>query len=512
MSDSWVRSQTKTASHRDEVLISRQSHPTAPLTDPNRLFVAYCQSNTMHVLLYVVDSLRADHLSTYGYSRETTPVVDSIGGDGIVFERCYTPATWTRSVASSIVTGRFPPTHQVELRDDTLPADLPTLAERFSGAGFDTACVTGMGNVSSSTGFGRGFDDMIEVYKKPEVLDKRELSSTEEEALHHESNDVVAYPRAEDLHHYLLEWLRDRREEDTFSLVWGIDPHDPYDPPKGADWFLEAPHDGWGRTREHLLEASSEVEFSRLRDLYDCCIRYWDREIGRLIDQFEEEGLYNDLVMAVVGDHGESFGERTNYGKPSFGHGNPPYEEQMRVPFILRTPERVSPDTDSESGQRRTQLVSLVDVGATLLDVAGCEFSDLDPVVGGVSQRPQTAGRDAVFARTRIESSRAMSAGVRTVDEKYIRITPPPVSVASLREHPLHFFRLRLQTDREQLYDLTSDPDETKNVAESVTDERKRLRKQLEKWEKRCESIETDRPGRLNDEQTERQLEALGYR
>lgn len=466
----------------------------------------------MHVLLYVVDSLRADHLSTYGYSRKTTPAVDRIGKDGVIYEQCYTPATWTRSVASSVVTSRFPPTHRVELRGDTLPNDLPTLAERFSAAGFKTACITGMSNVSSSTGFNRGFDDMIEVFKRPEVLNRRKLSSTEEEALQNESSDMVAYPRAEDLHHYLISWLKKYRGRDTFSLVWSIDPHDPYDPPEDADWFLNSTDDRWGRTRKDLRAASSESEFSQLRDLYDCCIRYWDREVGQLVDQLKQEGIYDDLVLAIVGDHGESFGERTIYGEPSSGHGNPPYDEQMRVPFILRTPDETSPNSDVATGQRREQLVSLVDVGPTLLDIANCEFPDQDPVVGGISQRMPTDSRDTVFARTRIESSRAMTVGIRTTDMKYIRITPPPVSWNSLREHPLHFVKSRFRTDQEQFYDLASDPNEADNVAEEMSDKYQQLRERLEEWEERCAAIESDRPGDLHDEQTESQLRALGYR
>jgi len=458
----------------------------------------------MHVLLYVVDSLRADHLSTYGHARETTPVVDDLATGGVVYERCYTPATWTRSVASSLVTGRFPPTHGVEFRNDTLPSGLPTLAERFSAAGFETSLVTGMGNVSASTGFGRGFDDVIEVYKKPEVLDRRELSSTEEEVLDEESADVVAYPRAEDLHHYLLEWLREHGSEDTFSMVWGIDPHDPYDPPADADWFLEDADAEWGRTRADLIDTSTDEEFARLRDLYDCCIRYWDREVGRLCDRLADEGLYEDFTLAIVGDHGESFGERRIYGNRSFGHGNPPYEEQMRVPFVVRTP--------ADRGERLDQLVSLVDIGATLLDLAGCEAPDPDPIVGGVSQQSPGAGREAVYARTRIERSRAVSTGIRTSDRKYIRITPPPVSLATFREHPLHFFKTRLQTDHEQLYDVASDPGETDNLARDEPGTARALRERLERWERRCAAIEVDRPGQLRDEQTKRQLEALGYR
>ncbi|MFB6198967.1 MAG: sulfatase, partial [Halobacteriaceae archaeon] len=297
----------------------------------------------MHFLLYVVDSLRADHLSCYGYDRETTPNLDDLADDGVRFNSCISPSTWTAPVAASLVSGWYPPAHGQERRGDVLPSSLPMIQEKFQAAGFETVLVTGMGHVSAATGYDRGFDEIVETYKQDSIIDKRTRSTTEQEQLYLEDAEIIAYPRAEDLNDQLMQWLAERESEDTFALVWAIDPHDPYDPPADAERFLsDAGRFGdLGRTRESAGNANTSQEFEHVKDLYDCEIRYWDQEFGSLIERIKQRGLYDDTTVAVLGDHGEAFGEQTwvdfpGYSRPLRSHGNPPFGNQVHVPLILK--------------------------------------------------------------------------------------------------------------------------------------------------------------------------------
>jgi arylsulfatase A-like enzyme len=459
----------------------------------------------MDVVLYIADTLRADHLSCYGYGRSTTTRIDDLATDGVRFERCFAPATWTRPVAASLLTGWYPPAHGTEGRGDTLPEDVPVIGDCFREAGFATACVTAMGNVSSATGFDRGFDDCIEVYKQPEVVRERRTTTSEREELRQSDTDLLAYPRAADLNGALFDWLDDHEDEDTFVLVWAIDPHMPYDPPADADWFLDPDYDGdpdLGREPGTLADAATAADFDRLRDLYDCCIRYLDAQVGALADWLRDRGRYDDAVIGFAGDHGESFGERTLVRNPIRGHSSAPYDEQIHVPFVLKTPDE--DEVGTEDGLR-----SLVDVPATLLDASGLDPALLDAQTRSGLSEP---GREQVFARTNITEASERYSGVRTADEKYIGIDPPPLGIESLRERPRRVVGLRLLAETEQLYDLATDPGERTNLATSSPGRCAEFRDRLEAWLAECKRADIGATGDLADRTTEEQLKALGYR
>ncbi|KAA9406601.1 hypothetical protein Har1131_07180 [Haloarcula sp. CBA1131] len=459
----------------------------------------------MDVILSVVDSLRADHVSAYGYDRATTPNLDTLAEEGRLFTRCFSPSTWTRPVASSLLTGRYPPAHGVETRSDGIPDGVPLLSEAFASAGFETLCVTSMGNVSSATGFDRGFDDVIEVYKHPEVLERRTTTTADRELLNTDQ-DILAYPKAEDLNRYLFEWFEEHEDEDTFVLLWAIDPHSPYDPPNEFSRFSGEfdGDDSFGRDQNTVNQASTPREFRRLENLYDDCINYWDDKLGELRSYLQSNRPADDSIVAVVGDHGEAFGERVLFRNPARGHNTIPHDEQTHVPFVLKT--------SSTDGGVHDEVVSLIDVPYTLLRAA-----DVDPEFlsgqGSVVWEPGVvSGHEFVFSRTQSRRRGPAFTSVRSMDRKLISIDPPDWSFENLKNHLREMVGYRFLVDGEMLYRVDEDPRETENRVSEDIETASELRAELDLWYQECRQLRADESNEFQNGVETEQLEALGYK
>ncbi|MFP3940334.1 MAG: sulfatase [Thermoanaerobaculia bacterium] len=293
-----------------------------------------------NVLLVSIDTLRQDHVSAYGYGRETTPALDRLADDGVVFLDARSTSSWTLPAHASVMTGRYPFEIGVETSEDALGPDVPVLAERFAGAGFATAGFASHVFLDASYGFDRGFG----------------------------TYEVVPDRRAGDLTDRALAWLaRERRP--FFLFLHYFDPHWNYDPPDGyAERFTAGPIDrSWGRLGKLLPFVGPDRQIpadgiEQLRALYDGEIRYADDQLGRLIEGLRSRGELERTVVAVFSDHGEEL-EEHGY----FGHGGTLYGEAVRVPLILHGPGRLP------AGRRVTGAVSLRGVPEALLTLAGLE-------------------------------------------------------------------------------------------------------------------------------------------
>jgi len=478
----------------------------------------------MNVILYVMDALRADHLSCYGYDRDISPNIDALANDGVRFEQCFSPATWTRPVASSLFTGLYPPAHGTETRNDLFSPSVQTLAERFQDAGYETVGITTMGNVSSEVGFDRGFDRFFDLYRNDEVISKRRTSTPTEEELKQEDVDRVALPRAEDITDTFKEWLVGRDDDRPFfAFAWSIEPHMPYDPPPEFNDFLDPEYNGnVDGERETLKSVESASDLAQLVGLYDGEIAYNDHCIGTLVDFLRETGYFDNTLFSLVGDHGDAFKE---HGRLTHGHA--PYDELMQVPWIVRTPSPVS-TADVADG-----LCSLIDVAPTLLDIA--TDGSLDPSVG-IQGRPAMPGgpsgpldREYVFSKTTSYDMQNTFYGVRSDNWKYIYIEQPaatPGNVLSTLRYvldkgiltdiiwnPGHYLNRYLYDENQLLFDLQSDPAETENLTDSHGDVRDRLQAEIDAWLEACEALNkstTDASGKIGAE-TKEQLRQLGY-
>lgn len=305
------------------------------------------------VVVVMIDALRADRLGAYGSGAGLTPNLDELAGQSVVFEEASPTSSWTRSSIASIFTGRYPVSHTVLDRKDVLPPRILTLAEVLeTHSDLWSFGITTNPNSSADIGFGQGFDH----YERPDRSQRRSYPE----------DDIGLIP-AETVTTTALDlWDDERRgeEQPAFAFIHYMDPHDPYMPNPGVldepepDGRYSGSRADLVRLRESPDAERTGADEARLWHLYDGEVRYTDQWIGRLIDGFRERGVFEDMLLIVTSDHGESFWE---HGKR--GHGQTLYRTLMHVPLMIKLP-----GMGPGEGRRVTTPVSLADVAPTVVD------------------------------------------------------------------------------------------------------------------------------------------------
>jgi len=321
-----------------------------------------------NVLIYLVDTLRADHTSLHGYERRTTPQLDTFAKDAVAFTRGTPQSSWTRPSVASLLTGTYPRTHGARDKCDVMRDGLPSLAKALHGNGYETHAFMSNDNCLPEWGIGGDFFNYAFVH--PSQHDRGMVDA------------AVA----------MLDAVTTRP---WFFYVHVMGPHNPYDPETNEDYVRFQPeddtrdreavhtllrsHGGTGLLRtarlllgvkppeqpEDTLPPLSDVMTEdRLKqliiDLYDGDIRCSDRQFGRMLSALKKRGLYDNTLILFLSDHGEEFWEHGNYY-----HGKTLFEEQLRVPFVVKLPD------NAFAGERREEVINLVDVAPTFLDVLG---------------------------------------------------------------------------------------------------------------------------------------------
>jgi len=401
----------------------------------------------LNILVLLQDTLRADHLSTYGYERTTSPALDAYARRGAVFERAYSQASKTRPSIPSLMTGLYPTATGVWDFNDALDERYVTLAEVLRSQGFVTASFVPNGNAGLYAGLQQGFDQLFDDY--PESAEK-------EERINGAGADTAAV-----IGDTLYSWLNANRNRNFFAYVHVVDPHGPYDPP--------APHDAWFREdagtgsavdpepRRHDPEWYTEpTDFGR-RALYDGEIRNNDDYVAELLSEMKKLDLLDDTLMVFVSDHGEHLGDHDLWE-----HHPPGYAQVLHVPLIMVFPGVVDPN------RRITENVQLVDVLPTVLELAGIasdflllQGDSLVPLLeggGGTQWEQRPVISDEVISRARGD-------------------TRPWGSIFVDRWHVLssqRFFDGREWKDpntdpatRLKIYDRIADPQETSALSEA---------------------------------------------
>jgi arylsulfatase len=363
----------------------------------------------MNIVLYVLDSLRADHVSAYGYERKTTPVLDRLAADGVLFENCIAPGTWTRPVASSILSGLYPSVHGTYVSNDAYQPPTTSLPVLLQKAGYDNFAAVS-GNMHSRAGFAKGFNSYVD------DIDQGVTSQAD--------NTNFAGTRGKEINNAFSSWLTDRDDTDDpfFAMLWSTGPHYPYAPPEGFREYVDGSYDGPADgTPECLSYLTTEDDVEQLVGLYDGEIRFNDYCIGELCDTLRDHGEYEDTLFIAIGDHGDGLGEHPGF----FGHGSmTPYEGLVHVPCIVRTPSGVS-------GARIEEQVSLVDLYPTITDLATdgecdevsreqTQGNSFAPAVDG----DDIDGSDYVYASAKNEERELMYRMIRSNSRKHISITP----------------------------------------------------------------------------------------
>lgn len=306
------------------------------------------------MLLVTIDTLRADHLGSYGFPLDSSPSLDALAGRAVVFERAIAAAPATGPSHASILTSRYVREHAVGFSNGaTRLADETTLAERFQNAGWKTAAFVSNAVLHPRMGLDRGFD----------VYDARLPSR--------EPVRAIAERRAEATTAGALGWLAAAGDAPVFLWVHYQDPHGPYTPPAPLEQRFHIPP-APGEQPLPLLEDDSGLggipayqaieglsRVSEYRERYVGEIFHVDRHLGRLLDAFASRSSGRGGIVLVTADHGESFGENDRW----LVHFHTTTPELAHVPMILSGPG-IAPG-------RREELVSHVDVMPTLLELAG---------------------------------------------------------------------------------------------------------------------------------------------
>lgn len=325
--------------------------------------LAEAAPGTPNVLVIVVDTLRADHVSFYGYSRPTTPNLARIAREGVVFDNAISTAPWTMPSHASMVTGRYPHEHGA-VGEDGLDDRLPTIAEAFRDRGFRTGAFSGNNlYFCRRAGFARGFlhfEDYF--YSLGDVLYRTVWGRI---VNHFIPSGVPAFAeipvreRAEQINERALRWIDSDRTHPFFVFLNYFDIHEPYLPEQPyRSRFSKVPNPGGliDMNHPHLTADQLQSEV----DAYDGAITYADEQIGRLFAELQKRGLDRNTIVVTTSDHGEAFGEHD-----LIAHRNALYRALIHVPLIYWEPGKIP------AGVRIDHPVTGASLPATLLELAG---------------------------------------------------------------------------------------------------------------------------------------------
>ncbi len=427
-----------------------------------------------NIVLYMIDTLRADHTPMYGYTRNTMPRLAEMTRDAVVFDRAYSTAARTRPATASALTGLYPSSHHARLGRGLEP-EVETLAETLRENGWSTLAYVANGNVfAPGFAFEQGFDQFQTVRGA-----RRDN-----------------HARTEEINELMLPMVRRYADEPFFLYVHAIDPHSPYDPPSGfAGRFRDPEYDGpvtVGKTSSRVLDriATTEADAEYVRALYDEDILYQDAMFAELIDTLEDMGVLDRTLVVVVADHGDEFMEHGGWE-----HGNRLFEEQIRVPFVVKLP-----GGDGATARRVGAPVSLADVPPTLLGLYG------------INAPARTQGRD--LSRAILDPTTEPPSDTLYVEEA---TNVPGGDLRTLLDGPWKLIRRATSIEDDpatvyQLFDLSKDPGET---TDQSSHERERAQEMRLELLRRSHALSTPlsdgtAPAAL-DERTRRQLQALGY-
>ncbi len=452
----------------------------------------------MNFLIIVLDTQRRDHLGCYGYPRDTSPVLDALAEEGVVFENCVTNTAHTMPTFTTMITGQGPQTHGIvstlyahpnepgQRLDDTTPV----LPEMMRDGGYLTAAFDNLHDFGCYPAwFARGYHWYVNTWA-PRAGHPSQV-------------------RADEINERLVPWLVANAKADPwFLFVHYWDPHQAYNQlepyrqihsggPQPERMEVEGrgyiPHWGWeDRLDEQALEKI---------DLYNGELTFVDDAIGNVLEVLKEAGVYDDTTVIVTADHGEDMQEHNS----PFEH-RVPYETTVGVPLIVRPADGVA----FEPGRRVSDLVGQIDLMPSVLEMAeveGPENMDGQSWASLLHTDAPTAGRQFLTGSVTKQDGLWMcpEVGVRTVEYKYLlRGTVayedghPPRVYASLGAPPWRGNAEKTPRDRveffnalprRELYDLRTDPFETVNVCEQNPD----VADELDEWVRKLAARKPER-------------------
>jgi len=426
-----------------------------------------------NVVLIIVDTLAARHLGVYGAANSPSPNIDSFARSSTVFEKAYSPSSWTKPAVASIFTGVMPSVHDVRSIDIDLNEDHPTLATRLKNIKIQSAGFISHTFISPEMGYGQGFDRYETLPFRGNV------------------HDVVSSKKITDLG---IDWLKENvttSKKPFFLFLHYFDPHNNYQHHESFDrssWYNGEIKPGMDiRDIRNRIPEMNDDDIKYIRDLYDEEIAFTDEQIGRFLKFLKDMNLSDRTLVVLTADHGEEF---LNHG--AIGHSRTLYDELIHVPLIVRLPAK---------GQaRRVEAnVTTLDILPTVMDLFGI---DKDPQLQGVSLKETLIDSNAtppardIISEVDFRSRFIKSNKIAAIRGDYKLVLDKPTSTFEL---------FNLKSDPREIENIVSvDTVRVAEMGKVITDYKDKYQQNDEALFKRKKKIES------TPEEVE-QLESLGY-
>ena len=440
-------------------------------------------------LVYIlIDTQRADSFEPFGGegSAAVTPTFDALTKDSIVFSRAYNQENWTKPSVATILSGLYPVTHDTSGEEETVPDAVEMLAEHMQKQGLKTGAFIANGYIATDFGFNQGWDHYTNFL--------REKKNSSAKGVYREA----------------IQWVKENAKQPFFLYVQTIDPHVPWNvADKYTAHYYEGKYKGpigpsMGGAEQHEYSGSDKLtddDLKWIHALYNGEVTYHDEHMGKLIDTLREVGVLDDTLLVISNDHGE---ELQDHGK--MGHRHTLYDELIRSPLLMRFPERLP------AGEQYDEIVELVDMAPTILDIMGMPPSEVhegNSLVPLIERQPLEHPR---YAISEYEYNSRYNALDIEDDEKGLHARSVIVGNWKMwRDHREH----------KELFNVGEDPEEKNNLlgkapialrltdiylAEGLANPSKKARLLNRVSKKQFEAGKVEIKGELR-----KQLEALGY-
>jgi arylsulfatase A-like enzyme len=455
-----------------------------------------------NVVLLSLDTVRADHLSLYGYSRETTPHLSALAKEATVYTNAFAVSDMTLATHASIFTGAYPRrhgAHYVPSQPFGQPmADLPTLAEILSRSGYLTAGVAAnYAYLDPSFGFARGFQS-YDVRRPVSIFDPRQtyylrygIRSVLERFLPLEQFDHLCRSAAE-LHEEVFPMLDQlaARKNPFFLFVNYMDAHAPRMPPPSFASLFPGRDPSLNAAKYYAVVKDVMKQTRPLRDsertsaisLYDDSLAYLDDQVAKLVDRLKALGVYENTLIVITSDHGEAFGERD-----LMEHSVSVYQDQIYVPLLIKYP-------NTHESRKVGTVVSQIDLLPTILSTVGLpvptDLHGIDLQDRKASEAPRTVVSESYPDAMFVTWNRRFNRTETALISGHMKLV---ISTAGKRE----------------LYDLEEDPKETKNLYQTSGETSGMMIGELTAWLKSV--VPAGNGSTPQDQDRLRQLRSLGY-
>ncbi|HET6267424.1 MAG TPA: sulfatase [Acidobacteriota bacterium] len=438
-------------------IIEQEGEPMRATVDRSQTFRERHRKDNL--LIFLFDAGSAPHFGCYGYPKNTTPVIDSLARDGVMWQNAMTQAVSTYISTGSLFTGLYPDAHQVLKPHDALWDRFKTMAECFQEGGFQTALFTSNPNASPAKGYDQGFDSVW--FPRPGPISADQFVPV------------------------VTSWVRKHASQRFFGYVHFREPHAPYAPPHEFRARFDKHPDDPLPAYEMYTAPRTKEEIGRIVAAYDANLAFADSQLGRILEALRNIGVDHNTIIVVLADHGEGFWQHGIQG-----HGHDVHAETARIPLILRIPGETH-----LRGIRKSEFAGNIDLLPTFLDLFA------------LSQKGTLLNGESLLPILLNNASRTRPLFTQTAGQDAYALNTPL----------FRFLYYPKDDDRDnELYSWRDDPEEQHNLIERypilASFYRVQLRKEMMRIRtQRPEIPESQKRHAVIDTETEESLRALGY-